>query len=84
MFADDREAGLLDLSDRVADGGVGERVEGRLAFADGEGGEELGDAEEGGGGADGDGGAGGGGAGVVLGAAAQGDVFEGAGWAGEG
>ena len=71
MLADDREAGLRDLSDRVADGGVGERVEGRLALADGEGGqEELGDAEEGGGGADGDGGAGGGGAGVVLGAAA--------------
>ncbi len=84
MLADERQAGLLDLGGGVSDGAVGERVEERLAFGDGHGGEDLRDVEEGGGGAEGDGRAGCGGAGVVLGAAAEGYVGEGAGGGGEG
>lgn len=70
VLADDGQAGLFDLGYGVADEGVWERVEDRLALGGGDGGEELGDVEEGCGGAVGEGGAGAGGAGVVLGAAA--------------
>lgn len=87
MFADDGE---VDLRYWRVDGRGGEGVEVGLGLGGrGEGREEGGGVEEGGGCAERDGGigvgaVGGGGAGVVLGAAAEGDVGEGSGWGGEG
>lgn len=79
VFAEDRDGGVLEDAEIEGDEVLGEEVQDRLGFlGGGDEGEEGGDVEEVGFGADGDGGGGGaGGTGIVLGAAAEGDGFEG-------